>query len=139
MPDVDERLDAVEQRLKDIGERMDERFAQVDQRFAQVDQRFAQVDQRFAQVDQRFGSLEDEVQKLRILGEQNTTDIKRIAEVQAHHGEVLAQHGAALQRLEEAIKPLSVLPAALQKILPDHERRIAALEQASSQSPREPS
>jgi hypothetical protein len=73
-----------------------------------------------------------------VLGEQNTTDIKRIAEVQAHHGDVLAQHGAALQRLEEAIEPLKVLPAALQKILPDHERRITALEEASSRSTREP-
>jgi hypothetical protein len=105
MPDVDERLDTVEQRVKEIGERMDERFAQV---------------------DQRFGSLEAEVQKLRVLEEQNSTEIKRIAEVQGHHGDVLAQHGAALQRLEDAIRPLTVLPAALQHLLPDHERRITA-------------
>jgi len=133
MPDVDERFTRVEQRLDSLGERIDERFAQVDQRLAQVDQRFAQVDQRFAQVDQRFaqidgrlGSLETEVQKLRLLGEENTTDIKRIAEVQAFHGDI----GAALKRIEEAIEPLKVLPAVIQRTLPDHERRITALEEA---------
>jgi DNA repair exonuclease SbcCD ATPase subunit len=142
----------VEQRLDSLGERIEEQFAQVDQRFAQVDQRFAQVDQRFAQVDQRFeqvdqrfeqvdqrfGSLEAEVRKLRVLGEQNATDIKRIAEVQTHHGEVLAEHGAALQRIEKALEPLTVLPAVIHKVLPDHERRITALEQARPPDPRMP-
>jgi archaellum component FlaC len=142
MPDVDERLVRVEQRLDSLAERIDEqftqvdqRFAQVDQRFAQVDQRFAQVDQRFAQVDQRFESLEAEVRGLRILGEQNATDIKRIAEVQAHHGEV---HGAALQRIEKALEPLTVLPAVIKNVLPDHERRITALEQARPPGTRTP-
>ena len=142
MPDVDERLAGVEQRLDSLGANIDERFAQVDQRFAQVDQRFAQVDQRFAQVDQRFaqvdqrfGSLEAEVHRLRILGEQNATDIKRIAEVQAHHGEV---HGAALQRIERALEPLTVLAIAMQNVLPDHERRITALEQARPPGTRVP-
>ncbi len=113
MPDVDERLARVEQRLDSLLEHIDERFAQ--------------VDQRFAQVDQRFDSLEAEVRGLRILGEQNATDIKRVAEVQANHGEV---HGAALQRIEKALEPLMVLPAAIQNVLPDHERRITSLEQA---------
>jgi chromosome segregation ATPase len=149
MPDVDERLVRVEQRLDSLAERIDEqftqvdqrfaqvdqRFAQVDQRFAQVDQRFAQVDQRFAQVDQRFESLEAEVRGLRILGEQNATDIKRIAEVQAHHGEV---RGAALQRIEKALEPLTVLPAVIKNVLPDHERRITALEQARPPGTRVP-
>jgi chromosome segregation ATPase len=127
MPDVDERFTRVEQRLDSLGERIDENFAQ-------VDQRFEQVDQRFDQIDGRLGSLEAEVQKLRLLGEQNTTDIKRIAEVQAHHGDI----GAALKRIEEAIEPLKVLPAVIQSTLPDHERRITALEKARSGDTREP-
>lgn len=118
MPEVAARLDTLEQTLTKLGERMDERFQQ--------------VDERFAQVDQRFESLTAEVQKLRVLGEENGTQIKQIAEVQSHHADVLAQHSAALQRLEEAIEPLKVLPAAIQKMLPDYDRRITALEQARS-------
>lgn len=141
MTDGDARLDKVEEGLTRLGERMDNgfaemdrRFVQVDERFAQVDERFAQVDERFAQVDERFGSLEAEVQKVRVLGEQNTADIKRIAEVQVHHGDTLAQHGAALQRIEEALEPLKVLPEAFRRVFGDHERRITALEEASRQS-----
>ena len=128
MPDVDQRLDDIEQNLKDLGERIDERFAQVDQRFAQVDQRFAQVDQRFAQVDKQLNQLQ-------VLGEENTTQIRLIAEVQSHHGNVQADHGAALKRLEEAVEPLKVLPDAIQRVVGDHERRISALEQATRHRP----
>jgi hypothetical protein len=114
MPDGDERLDHVEQKLKDLGERIDERFAQ--------------VDQGFVHVDQRFDSLTVDVQKLRVLGEENVTQIKQIAELQVHHGSVLAEHGVVMKRLEEAIEPLKVLPVAVQSVITDHERRITALE-----------
>ena len=80
--------------------------------------------------DERFDTLTAEVQKLRVLGEESATQIKKIAEVQAHHGDVQAHHGAALQRLEEAIEPLKVLPAVIQKMIPDLDRRITALEEA---------
>jgi chromosome segregation ATPase len=138
MPDVDQRLDHVEQGLKDLGERIDEQFAKVDQRFTQVDQRFAQVDQQFAQVDRRFGSLEAEVQKLRVLEEQNAAQIKQIAEVQAHHGGVLEEHGSALKRIEEAIEPLKALHEFIPRVADDHERRITALEEASRQRTPDP-
>ena len=123
MPDLNERLDGVEQRLTALTENIKEQFAQ-------VDQRFAQVDQRFAQVDERFDTLTAEVRKLQALGEENSAQIKVIAEVQAHHGTV---HGAALKRIEEALEPLKVLPAAIHtcfRDLSDHERRITALEDA---------
>jgi chromosome segregation ATPase len=139
MPDMNERLDGIEQKLTTLTEHVkeqftqfDERFAQVDERFAQVDQRFAQVDQRFAQVDQRFEALTERVQKLQVLGEENAAQIKLIAEVQAHHGEVQERHGAALQRIEEAVEPLKAVSAALENILPDHARRIRALESSRS-------
>jgi chromosome segregation ATPase len=102
MPDVDERLARVEQRLDSLGEH---------------------IDGRFAQVDQRFDSLDAEVRGLRILGEQNATDIKRIAEVQAHHGQ-------RLQELVEAVAPLKDLRDFVERVAHDHEHRIAALEAA---------
>jgi chromosome segregation ATPase len=135
MPDVNERFDRVEERLTSLGERMEEQFAKVDERFAKVDERFAQVDQRFAQVDARFDTLTKEVRTLRVLGEENAAQIKIIAEVQAHHG---TEHGAALKRLEEAMKPLKALSEAIQRVIPDHERRITALEAASSRTTPEP-
>jgi hypothetical protein len=76
----------------------------------------------------RLDALTQEVQKLRVLGEENTTQLRLIAEVQSHHGDVLSQHGAALHRLEVAIEPLKVVPEVLQKVLGDHEGRITALE-----------
>jgi chromosome segregation ATPase len=125
MPDMNERLDGVEQTLTTLTEHVKEQFTQ-------VDQRFAQVDGRLAQIDERFDALTARVQRLQVLGEENAAQIKIIAEVQAHHGSVLEQHGAALQRIEEAVEPLKGLSAALQSILPDHERRIRALEASSS-------
>jgi predicted nucleic acid-binding Zn-ribbon protein len=113
MPDVDERLDHVEQKLKDLGERIDERFAQ--------------VDQRFAQVDRRFDSLTTDVQKLRVLGEENKTQIKLVAEVQTHHGTVLDQ-------IKEAVEPLKGLRPLFEQVARDHEKRIAALEGAGRPS-----
>jgi DNA anti-recombination protein RmuC len=135
MPDVNERFDRVEERLTSLGERMEEQFAKVDERFAKVDERFAKVDERFAKVDERFDKLAEEVRKLRVLSEDNAAQTKIIAEVQAHHG---TEHGAALKRLEEAMKPLTVLSEAIQRVIPDHERRITALEEVSSRTTREP-
>lgn len=135
MPDIDERFDRVEHRIDRLSERIDEqsarmeqqlaqvdqRFAQVDQRFAQVDERFAQVDQRFAQVDGRFDALTAEVQKLHVLWEENSAQIKLVAEVQARHGQVL-------QQLVDAVEPLRVFPDLFKQVAQDHERRITALE-----------
>ena len=118
MPDVVERLEKVEQGLTELSQRMDERFAQ--------------VDQRFDEVDRQFDAMTADVQKLRVLGEENSTQIKQIAEVQTHHGSVLAEHGGVLKRLEGAIEPLS---AAVQSVVRDHERRISALEGVRQQGP----
>lgn len=134
MPEAGERLEKVEQGLTELRQRMDERFAQVDQRFDQLDQRFAQVDQRFAQVDQRFDRVDDridslaaDVQKLRVLGEDSASQIKLVAEVQAHQGTVL-------DKLVEALEPLKTLQPLFEQVASDHEQRIAALEGAGRPS-----
>ena len=110
MPDLNERLDGVEQTLTTLTEHVKEQFTKVEEQFTKVDEQFT---------------------KLRMLGEENTAQIKVIADVQAHHGGVLDGHGAALKRIEEALEPFKVLPAAIQtcfRDLSDHERRITALE-----------
>ena len=93
MPDVGERLEKVEQGLTELSQRMDERFAQVDNRFNQ----------------------------LQMLGEDNTSNIKLVAEVQAHHGGVLDQ-------IKEAVEPLKTLQPLFEQVARDHEKRITALE-----------
>ena len=95
MPDVGERLDKVERGLTELSQRMDERFAQVDKRFTQ----------------------------LQVLGEENTSKIKLVAEVQAHHGDVLDQ-------INDAVEPLKTLQPLFEKVAKDHEQRITALERA---------
>jgi DNA repair ATPase RecN len=95
MPDVGERLEKVEQGLTELSQRMDERFAKADQRFNQ----------------------------LQMLGEDNTSNIKLVAEVLAHHGTVLDQ-------IKEGLEPLKALQPLFEKVAKDHEQRITALERA---------
>ena len=59
-----------------------------------------------------------------MLGEENTQQIKLIADVQSHHGTVLNQ-------LVKDVEPLKPLPDLLRAVIQDHERRIAALENRS--------
>jgi outer membrane murein-binding lipoprotein Lpp len=69
----------------------------------------------------RVGALEEDVRKLRVLGEENTQQIKLIAEVQSHHGTVLEQ-------LLKDVEPLKVVPDLLRTVIQNHEQRITALE-----------
>jgi len=95
MPDVGERLEKVEERLTELSHRMDERFDKVDQRFNQ----------------------------LHVLGEEDRSNIKLVAEVLAHHGTVLDQ-------IKEGLEPLKSLQPLFEKVATDHEQRITALERA---------
>ena len=84
--------------------------------------------ERLDRIDGRLGTLEQDVQKLRVLGEENTRQITLIAEVQAHHGTILEQHSRQLDHIVKDIEPLKVLPELLRTVIQDHERRITALE-----------
>jgi polyhydroxyalkanoate synthesis regulator phasin len=77
----------------------------------------------------RVGKLEDEVQKLRVVGEDNAQHIKLVAEVQSHHGSVLEQHSHLLNKLVNDVEPLT---AFMRTVVQDHERRITALEKRDS-------
>ncbi len=109
MPDVGERLDKVEQRL----DKVEQGLTNLSQR---MDEQFVKVDERFAQVDQRFNQLQ-------MLGEDNASNIKLVAEVLAHHGTVLDQ-------IKEGVEPLKTLQPLFEKVAKDHEQRITALERA---------
>ena len=120
---VEGRLDTVEGRLDTVEGRLD----RVDGRLDRVDGRLDTVESTLGKVESRLGGLEGEVQKLRLLGEENTQQIKLLAEVQSHHGTVLEQHSRMLDQIVSDITPLKVLPDLLRTVIKDHERRITAL------------
>jgi hypothetical protein len=61
------------------------------------------------------------VNGLRVLGEKNAEDIKKIAEVQSHHGD-------KLDAIVKALEPLGDLYDFIRRVAPNHELRIQALE-----------
>ena len=128
MPDVEERLEKVERGLTELGHRMDERFDEVtqrldkiDERFTKVDERFTKIDERFTTVDERFTTVDQRFTQLQVLLEDSASQIKLVAEVQAHHGSVLDE-------IKEAIEPLKGLRPLFEQVARDHEKRITALE-----------
>jgi hypothetical protein len=71
-------------------------------------------------------TLDEDVQRLRVLGEENTRQIKLIAEVQVHHGNML-------QEIVKIVEPLKVLPDLFRDVAQDHARRITVLERRAGQ------
>jgi archaellum component FlaC len=138
MTDTGERLDKVEGRLAKVEDSVVGLRADVDGLRTDVDGLRTDVDGLRTDVNglrtdvkgltSRVTTLEEETRKLRILGEENTSQIKLIAEVQSHHGTVLEQHSQLLNQIVKDIEPLKVLPDLVRPLVQDHERRIAALE-----------
>ena len=138
MTDAGERLDKVEGRLAKVEDSVVGLRADVDGLRTDVDGLRTDVDGLRTDVNglrtdvkgltSRVTTLEEETRKLRILGEEDTSQIKLIAEVQSHHGTVLEQHSQLLNQIVKDIEPLKVLPDLVRPLVQDHERRIAALE-----------
>lgn len=131
MTDTDARFDRLEAGLHKVEGRLEKvegRLDGVEGRLERVESRLDGVEGRLDRVDGKLGQLEGEVQKLRVLGEENTQQIKLIAEVQSHHGTVLGEHSRLLEQLVSDVQPLKALPDFLRTVIQDHERRIAALE-----------
>jgi len=103
MPELGERLDGVERRLGGVERRLDG------------------VERRLEKVETGVSDLRKDVNGLRILDEKHAEDIKKIAEVQSHHG-------AKLEEIAKALAPLSDMQDFIRRIAPDHEHRIQALE-----------
>jgi archaellum component FlaC len=131
MTDTDARFDRLEAGLDKVGGRLDKVEDQVTGLRADVDELRVDVNGLATTVSGlrtdvvglagRVGVLEEDVRKLRVLGEENTQQIKLIAEVQSHHGTVLEQ-------LLKDVEPLKVVPDLLRTVIQNHEQRITALE-----------
>jgi polyhydroxyalkanoate synthesis regulator phasin len=117
MLNAGDRLEKVEQRLGTVEDGLGTLAGRVDVLTERVDVLTDRVDTLVGRVD----SLGEDVQKLRILEEENARQIKLIAEVQV-------QHGGVLQQMARDIEPLKAIPDLLKHVVHDHERRITALE-----------
>lgn len=117
MAEVVERLDSVERRLTSVKKGLTDLREEVGGLRGEVGGLRGEV-----------GGLRGEVHKLRILGEKNETDIKRIAEVQVQHGNTLADHGRKLDEITKALEPLARIDAFVQLVAGNHEKRISDLE-----------
>ena len=114
------------------GERLDgvERPAtSVEQRLEGVETGLREVREEVGGLRGEVGGLRGEVNDLRILGEKHAEDIKKIAEVQLHHGGKLDEHGKKLDAIAKALEPLSDIQDFIRRIAPNHELRIQALEE----------
>lgn len=152
MPETDARLDKVEQRLGSVEtglKDVDQRLGTVETGLKEVDQRLGSVETGLKEVDRRLGSVETglndvrkevgglrgEVNRLQILGERSTEDIKKVAEVQGHHGDKLDEHGRKLDAIVRALEPLNELRDFIHRVAPNHETRIQELEKRTGIQP----
>ena len=102
----------------------------------EADDRLAGVEQRLDDIAGDVQVLKDDVQVLkndvrglRVLSEHHDEKIQKIAEVQAHHGRKLDEHGRLLQDIRDQLAPLRDMRDFVQRVAENHEQRIAALEE----------
>ena len=105
-----------------------ERLDSVERRLTSVEKGLTELRDEVGGLREEVGGLRGEVHKLRILGEKNESDIKRIAEVQVQHGNTLEDHGRKLDEIAKALEPLARIDAFMQLVAGDHEKRISDLE-----------
>ncbi|MBI2187629.1 MAG: hypothetical protein HYU37_11025 [Acidobacteria bacterium] len=117
MTDNDDRMTRVEGRLDALG---------ADMGVLKDDVRVLKDDVRVLKDDVRV--LKDDVHRLRALYEQHDTQIRMIAEVQAHHGRQLEEHGRLLRDIKQELAPLGDIRDFVRRIGDDHERRLSGLE-----------
>jgi archaellum component FlaC len=127
----DERLDKVEQRLGTVETGLKEVREEVGglrEAVGGLREEVGGLRNEVGGLRGEVGGLRGEVNQLRILGEKNTEDIKKIAEVQAHHGRTLDEHSTKLDAIAKALTPLRDIHDFISRVAPDHELRIGALE-----------
>jgi predicted RNase H-like nuclease (RuvC/YqgF family) len=127
MPDVEQRLDAVETRLGAVEKTVGELRGEVGELRGEVGELRGEVGELRSEVGGLRG-LKDEVQKLRVLGEENERRINLVIEVQAAHGAALERITRALEPLDEMQKTMQSMKAFMQAVAENHERRIFDLE-----------
>jgi chromosome segregation ATPase len=138
MTNGDDRMTALERRLDAMGE--DVRELKEDVRELKDDVRVLKDDVRELKDDVRelkddvwelkddVRGLKDDVRGLRVLYEHHDDQIRTIAEVQAHQGRLLENHGQLLREIKHELGPLRDLHDFVRRVAENHESRITRLE-----------
>ena len=124
MPEVGERLDKVEERLGGVEERLggvEGRLGGVETGLKDVREAVGGLHGEVGGLHGEVGGVRGEVSRLRALGEMNADDIRKVAEVQAHHGK-------KLDEIARALEPLGEIHDFIRRVAPNHELRIQELE-----------
>ena len=99
-----------------------------DDRMTRFEQRLDALGGDVRALKDDVGVLKGDVHRLRVLYEQHDTKIRTIAEVQAHHGRQLEEHGTLLREIKQELAPLGDIRYFVHRIADEHERRLSALE-----------
>jgi archaellum component FlaC len=121
MSGVEERIDKVEERLGSVEKGVNELRGEVGELRGEVGELRGEVGGLRGEVDGLHGKVDglgNEVQKLRVLGEQTASELKLVAEVQ----------GARLDEIAKALEPLARIDSFVKLVADNHESRIQALE-----------
>ena len=114
---VEKRIEGVETGLKQVRNEVGELRTEVGGLRSEVGGLRTEVGELRTEV----GGLRTETHSLRVLCEAQADDIKKVAEVQVHHGR-------KLEEIANALKPLAELHEFINVVAPAHESRIKALE-----------
>ena len=124
MSEVEQRLGRVEEGLGKVETRLgavEDGLEEVRDQVHALDGKVNALDGKVTALDGKVTALDENVQKLRLLEENNATEIKKVAEVQSHHGK-------KLDKITKALEPLARIDAFVNAVAHDHENRIRVLE-----------
>ena len=92
---------------------------------ALVSERLKKIDGRLESVEERLESVEKELGKLRVLAEENDTQIKVIRE---QHGARFDGFDRQFGEIMKALAPLATIWDFIQRVASDHESRLVEVE-----------
>jgi archaellum component FlaC len=137
---MDERMDTFERQLNSVSTDVQGLRGEVGELRGEVGELRGEVGEHRSEVGElrsevgelrgEVGELRGDVHSLRIIVESHDSHIKLIAEVQAHHGTRLEEHGRLLREIKDDLRPLGDLRDFVTRIADDHEGRLRALEGA---------
>jgi hypothetical protein len=120
------RIDHVNEELTTRIDRVDEKLtARIDHVNEELTIRIDRVDEKLTA---RLDRVDGDVSLLNVLHEDLRDTVRKVAEVQVHHGERLEEHGRMLVELRDMVLPLRDLAEWVPILARKYDERITALE-----------